>query len=181
MIYNNKIKALLMYATIINGIILGFAIGQYIFFGYLVLVSIVEILCFLFFVNKVKNIIWLQLDGISTYINIEDIITNAEIMRSRTGSSMHVTISTKDRCYKGSITIPYACYSAFLEALQECDSVEVKMDPGNQENYYMCLEKVAAHRWIPNSCKIVSESKYKTWFWISINAIMMVLGLIFSI
>ena len=182
MIYNKSFKFSLILLSMINICIVSVGVklgeGSEIVF----IAFVIEAIIILYEIRKQKNIAWLLQVGEVKHLSADDIIYTTKMVTNRTGyANMHISVQTtpnyKKGGYKGFISIPYVCYSAFQEALMEI-GVEIRIDPENPNNYYMCLEKVAAHRWIPNSCKVEKENKIVIWFWFGIN-IMIMLGMFF--
>ena len=176
MIYNKSFKFSLILISVINICIISVGVkfgGTAIVF----IAFIIEILLILYEIRKQKNIARLLQVGEIKHLSADDIMYTTKMVTNRTGyANMHINVQTtpnyKNGFYKGFISIPYVCYQAFQEALTEI-GVEIRIDPENTDNYYMCLENVAAYRWIPNSCNVEKEKKITIWFWIIINIIIM--------
>lgn len=177
MIYNKSFKFSLILLALLNICIVSIGVKLGVFSAIVFIAFIIEIIIILYEIRKHKNIARLLQVGEVKHLSADDIIYTTKMVTNRTGyANMHINVQTssnyKNGYYKGFISIPYTCYQAFQEALTEI-GVEIRIDPENTDNYYMCLENVAAYRWIPNSCNVEKEKKITIWFWIIINIIIM--------
>ena len=177
MIYNRSFKFSLILLSVINICIVSIGVKCGGFSEIVFITFVIEAIIIFYEIRKQKNIAWLLQVGVVKHLSADDIIYTTKMVTNRTGyANMHISVQTtpnyKMGFYKGFISIPYVCYQSFQEALLEV-GVEIRIDPENINNYYMCLEKVAAQRWIPNSCKVEKENKIVIWFWLGINILIM--------
>lgn len=172
MIYTNQYKDILTTFALINFLTFASVFSVRMHIVVVCLFFLIEIGVFLIVSRKLKNNIWLRENGKIHNINKQDVEVEYKITKSRTGSIVDIKLHTKNQYkYKGNISIPYSCLSAFKAAFDEIDMIEIRIDPAKNDNYYMCVEKIAALRWIPNI--IVEEKRSVIYFWIFINICIM--------